>query len=285
MDPEKVTVTIVPSTGEDGALSVEDGMRQILDFFALLAAAGGEDASSISWQLVDVSMKSPLRATAVAVPRVSGVEAAPIARTEKLRLARSLDEIVRSNRVPDWMRGESLDRAKSFLMRNTNGVGRTEIQFYQDAPLATIVHGDAIAAIGAIQESENERIDTELHVPPWTEFGTIEGNVKSTTAYYGKPAIIVRERITGDDIVCVASSRAVQEGQHHTWAETWANKRVLVTGEIAYSVSGLVARVTAADFEIVDSSPISFNEIADPNFTGGLKPSEYLDSLWSDEVG
>src|ERR1700730_10720068 len=99
MDPESVTVTIVSNTGEDGALSVEDAMCQILDFFALLAAAGGEDAYLVSWPLVDVSMKSPLRATAVAISRVPGIEAAPIARTEKLRLARSLDDIIKSHRV------------------------------------------------------------------------------------------------------------------------------------------------------------------------------------------
>jgi hypothetical protein len=72
---ERVTVTVFSSAGDSGALLVEDAMRQILDFFALLNAAGGDESALISWQLEEISMKSPLRATAVAVSRQPGIEA------------------------------------------------------------------------------------------------------------------------------------------------------------------------------------------------------------------
>ena len=64
MAPERVTISIVSSAGEDGPLTVDDATRQILDFFEMLSAAGGEDGKLISWRLVSVSMRSPLSVTA-----------------------------------------------------------------------------------------------------------------------------------------------------------------------------------------------------------------------------
>lgn len=282
--PETITVTIVSSAGEEAALLVNDAMRQILDVFSLLSAAGGEDGSLISWQLIDISMKSPLRVTAAAVQRVPGVEVAPIARREKLRLADSLDDIVRSARVPDWIAGEALTRTKSLFERNTNGIGRTEIQFNEDAPTSTISHIEALRAVRIVEAAESSRAAESVE-QPWIEYGTIEGTVRDTTTKYGNPVIIIRDSTSGEEITCFASEIAISDGSKHTWAETWANKRVLVTGQITYRGNGTVSKITSADFELVDSSPMKFEDISDPNFTNGLTPSEYIRSIWSNDGG
>ena len=96
MAPERVTVTISSSAGESEPLTVTDAMRQILDFFDLLATAGGKDGNLISWQLVAISMNSPLKATAQAISRVPGVLAEPIARREKAAVRHSLESAIRT---------------------------------------------------------------------------------------------------------------------------------------------------------------------------------------------
>lgn len=46
-----------------------------------------------------------------------------------------------------------------------------------------------------------------------------------------------------------------------------------------------IRRVNAMNIQSVHSRPVSFSDIADPNFTGGLPIREYLRHLWDDEVG
>jgi hypothetical protein len=279
---ERVTVTVVSSAGDSGALLVEDAMRQILDFFALLNAAGGDESALISWQLEEISMKSPLRATAVAVSRQPGIEASSIARREKALLSHSLDEVIRGPKIPDWLYGEPLSHAKSIFQRNIEGIGRTEIDFYNDNAKSVINQPDALSGANAIERSEIERRHIDELSFPSVEFGTIEGNVKDITSRYGNPAIVVRNRITGEDVTCFPSEHVV--GASHTWSEAWENKRILVSGEISYRSDGKIMKVSSADFELVDYAPVRFDKIADPTFTGGLTPSEYLDRLWSGDA-
>jgi len=138
MAPERITVTITSSIGEDAPLTVNDAMRQILDFFGLLSAAGGDEASLIAWQLVDISMHSPLRATAEAVPTTPGVIVEPIARREKFALAVSIEALVTKSAIPSWMDRPARDRAKALFARNTNGIGRTDILLEEGVPVLTI---------------------------------------------------------------------------------------------------------------------------------------------------
>jgi hypothetical protein len=280
--PERVTVTVVSSAGDSGALLVVDAMRQILDFFAFLSAAGGDESSLIAWQLEEISMNSPLRATAVAVSTQPGIDASPIARREKALVSHSLDEIIKSEIVPDWLSGEPLQRASAILKRNIEGIGRTEIDYHNDNVRSIINQSDAVAASRTIERSELEHSTIDKIYFPNVEFGTLDGNVKDITSRYGNPAVIIRNRATGEDVTCFPSNDVV--GTSHTWAEAWENKRVLVTGEISYRRDGKIMKISSADFELVDASPLRFERIADPTFTGGLTPSEYLDRLWSGDA-
>ena len=99
--------------------------------------------------------------------------------------------------------------------------------------------------------------------------------------YYTHPAVVIKDRNTGELVVCVASQSAISQGTQHTWAETWANKRVLVSGELHYNADDIVYRVASADFEIVDGASIKLHDIYDPKFTNGLSPKQYIQQLWS----
>jgi hypothetical protein len=41
----------------------------------------------------------------------------------------------------------------------------------------------------------------------------------------------------------------------------------------------------AISIQLIDPISIQYHGIADPNFTGGLSPAEYLDKLWEGDIG
>jgi len=69
----RITVTVESSLGEDGPLTVEDGLGQILDFFDLMTVAGDHFTQGVGWSLVSVTKNSPLMATAEAFSTHPGV--------------------------------------------------------------------------------------------------------------------------------------------------------------------------------------------------------------------
>ncbi len=58
-----------------------------------------------------------------------------------------------------------------------------------------------------------------------------------------------------------------------------------MTGEISYRSDGSILRIQATDMLPVDTRSLDYADIADPNFTGGLAPAEYVKALWEEEVG
>jgi hypothetical protein len=65
---ERVSITVESSLEHGGDLTVQDAMRQVLDFFDVVASAANDDArSGISWRLVSATTNSPYTAIAEAV--------------------------------------------------------------------------------------------------------------------------------------------------------------------------------------------------------------------------
>ena len=286
MAPERVTVTIRSSFGEDAPLTVQDATRQLLDFFELLSAAGGEGGDVISWRLVSVSLESPLTATAEAFSTAPDVPPEPIARIEKAQLASTLRGIMEGH-TPDWMGSATLARARRFFERNLNGIGRTDVKFDDETPLVIIAERGARVAVSVLAKTEQPR-ELPAHGEDLSrsEIGSVEGDIIELTTYYGQPAIRLRERLHGWDIPCVLSTTLAERiGHDHDWLEVWGGRRVQVSGEIIFGLDGRIRRVNAMNIQSVHSRPVSFSDIADPNFTGGLPIREYLRHLWDDEVG
>ncbi|MGF3022041.1 hypothetical protein ACQVP2_04325 [Methylobacterium aquaticum] len=286
MDSEKVTVTVQSSAGEETPLLVGDAMRQILDFFELLNFAGGSEGELIAWEVISVSMNSPLTITARAVPRSSGVDATSIARREKANIAYSFSDIIKGERIPDWMNDDARDRAKSFLKRNTNGVGRTDIVLYENSKPLVINPTAAGQAFKNIERYEKSIVpiifENDLSR---VEYGSIEAKLKSLTSWYDKPAIVVKERLSKRDITCVLRPEVAHEiGKTHSWIEIWAGKRALISGRLNFQKEGRLQLVSADNIEIIDQKPKRFEDIADPDFTGGLEIRDYLNQLWGDDI-
>lgn len=284
MAHERVTVTISSSAGEDTPLTVEDAMRQILDFFALLSAAGGEDQDKVAWRLVSISMNSPLRATAEAFPTVPGIPAEPIARREKEALIRAFIDL-EQRQIPEWMDRPARDRARALLARNTEGIARTDVDFYVGENVVSIVPRLARNAIEGIAEAEDQVKPTQEDLSR-TEIGSFEAYVIGLTTHYGKPAVEVREKRGDGSVKCPLSAELAERiGQQHRWAEVWNNQRVLVSGRITFRKDGRVGGADVFDIIPVTAVPIGIDAIADPNFTGGLEPETYIRSLWGADIG
>lgn len=281
MPPERVTITIRPSTSDEGPLTVEDGMRQILDFFELLRILQGDNEGSVvQWRLVRVRKESPLEATAEAFATVPGVAAEVIARHAKTRAAHSLRALAEGKEV-QGLEPRARAKAQSLMERNLNGIGET-IYGLTGEPIA-IVERHARAALRAIRQTEL----TEQAAAPdlqRKEIGSIEGSLAEITSWRGQPAVRVRERLSGKEVMCVLSQElASRTGPGHAWLEAWEGRRVLVMGEISYAKDGLPARVDAEDLKEIDAPVVNYQDIADPSFTNGLSPEEHIRRLWSDE--
>jgi hypothetical protein len=284
MTPERVTVTIRSSTGEEAPLTVQDAMRQILDFFDLLSAAGGEEGKVVSWRLIAVSMTSPLSATAQAFSDAPGILAETVARREKNQLSNLFREITEQGDVPDWMDDATRAKARAFFNRNLNGIGRTDIKFDEEAPLTVIVERSARTAISAFERSERVEAEDDLSR---SEIGSVEGNVIRLETYHGQPAIRLQERLHGWQFPCVLSPPLADHiGHQHDWAEVWTGRRVQVSGQILFRAAGHIGRVYATEIKLIDERRLTYADISDPNFTNGLSARDYLNQLWEeDEVG
>jgi hypothetical protein len=284
MAPERVTISIVSSAGEDAPLTVDDATRQILDFFEMLSAGVGEEGKLVSWRLVQVSMESPLSITAESFSDVPGIVAEEIARREKAFLSSWVQSATKSGRVPEGLPQPVRRRAQSFFERNTTRIGRTAIKLDDQAPPIIIDERTARAAISALESQPPD--EEALPDLTRTEVGSIEGYVLEAITYYGRPAVRIRERITGAEVVCVFSDDLAERiGSEHDWRDVWHGRRVLVLGEISYRQDGVIIRVRATDMINVDAQPLSYADVADPNFTGGLSPADYIRTLWEEEVG
>lgn len=282
MAPETVTVTITSSMGDDAPLTVHDAMHQILDFFGLLSEAGGDESGSISWQLVSVSMKSPLSATAQAFPTFDGAPVTRVARAEKEKLLHGLQGLTTGEHIPEWMSPKTRSVARRFFDRVTNGIGRVDVQVDDVSPLTIIVSKGARTAVSVLDHYERESIETEEDLSR-TEYGSIEGDIEAATTYRGNPAIKLQERLSGASVNCIfRPDLADKVGRDHSWSEVWSGRRVLVVGEIAYKADGTVQRVEAWDVRVVAPEQ---SDYFDPNFTSGKNVSEYLASLWDEKIG
>ncbi|MGH9438403.1 MAG: hypothetical protein ACRD22_11020 [Terriglobia bacterium] len=256
-------------------------MGQILDFFEMLSAAAGDDGKLISWRLVSISMESPVSATAESFSDIPGVPVNEIAQREKATLAKSIEDLTARRPPPSRMRRPMRRHAQAFFERNTRSIGRTVINFDDAKPLTVIVDKTARDAALVLKAASPPISDLSR-----MEAGSIEGYVAQASRFYGRPAVGIRELLTNTIVTCVFSEELAERiGVEHNWRDIWRGRRVLVSGNIVYRQDGAITRVIATDMVKIEAQPLGYADIADPNFTGGLRPADYLNELWEDEVG
>jgi hypothetical protein len=279
MATERVTIEVESNIGEDGPLTVLDTMHQFIDAFELLSAAIAQEpgGDKVRWRLESLSKNSPARATAVAYSADPTIIVAPLVHSGKRRFSHGIEALV-AGEVAPWLRSHSR-AAKELLRRNLNGVGRTVFDLEDDAPRTILVERFARSGLEALERADAPERDRSR-----SEFGTIDAHVAEAKTYNGKPAIYVRERLSGRVIPCVLSDQlAERAGSTHSWTDAWNGKRVRIKGELFYDRAGLLNRISARDLSDVEPASVSLRELRDIDLLEGRDPVEHVRRLWDDD--
>lgn len=284
-DPTQVTVIVRPSAAHPDVLSVQDAMRQVLDFFDLLTPEE-TDGGGLVWNLTLASTNSPLTVVGEAVSTNPQVDVTVVARLQRQAVAEQLRSFTAGQRPARTVSKRRRETYRRIFNRNTNGIGRTDAIL--DAPSAPILITPtiAVAGISALAEEEREFDALVLDDRGREEVGSIEGQLLEVGTDYNQPAILVRERKTGADIWCrVDAALKHKISEESRFEDVWDRKRVIVRGRIYFNSMGSIVRVRATSVATVAPRQMTIHDIKDNNFTGGLSVNEYLDRLREGDLG
>lgn len=278
MATERVTIQVESNIGEDGPLTVMDTLHQFMDAFELLAAAVAQEAGGekIKWRLEKLSKNSPATAVAVAYSVDPAVVVGPLVYHGKRRLSSAIEGLG-SGDVAPWLRDKSA-LAKSLFRRNLNGIGRTIFDFDDDAPRTVLVEKNARRALKSIETYESKKDEEDRSR---SEFGSLDAYVAEAKTYHGRPAIYVKDRLSGRIVPCVLNDRlAEQVGQTHSWQDAWSGKRVRVKGQLFFDKSGQISRVSATNLVDITPRQVELRKLQELNILDGKTPVEHLDDAW-----
>lgn len=284
---ERVTITVESRPEHGDVLTVQDAMRQVLDFIEVVVAAASDDVrAKIGWRLVSATTKSPFTAVAEAF----SIDADwPVidqyAREAKSRVDTAFRVVSDTGELPDWLDDLGRDRFERIFERNLNGVGRTSCSLDDGATPIVIVERRARQTLEKMQQVEAQR---SAAVPDLSgeELGSLDGYVLDATTHRGRPAFHIRDRLTDQRIICVIPADIAEIiGKQHDWRDIWGRERVRVSGKINRNVAGEITIITANTVTEIKPAAFTINEAADPNITGGKGVREYLDEAWDGTVG
>jgi hypothetical protein len=281
-----LTITVHPAPLSGEYLTVADAMRQVLDIVEALeqteTSQGG--ARQIVWRLTDAHTNSP-PFTVVAEPYPTHPSLS--VSLEANRLASSFVGEIRNLLHGDVPEGIDLDAGKLVrraLERNLNGIGKTEIQL-ADEPPVSIVPQSAKAALIALDRLQIER---EAARVDWsrTEYGSVEGEVLGLTRWNGRPAVVIRERLSGETFTGVLSAELAEKvGAAHTWIEAWAERRVLVTGALHFNADSVLKRADLEDLQGLEWTDVPLIEARKVDLLEGRSVREHLDAVRGEDRG
>ena len=223
-----------------------DSLRQLL---ALVDALPNGDGK-FDWRLVSVSLNSPLRASLKAYDSVgdevdgSIVEKAVEAAYDVLDATNDNDPIAATEAL-----GLADQKKLKALLSNLKGTSGSFT--------VTLPTGRA----RTFRAQQAERVLTILAAPPkprGEEYGSVEGEIVEVVRYYGKPALRIRNGLTGETITCVFTPEIAKEiGVEHTLDEVWGGRRVSVGGLIRFDANRRPATIEADRLRTLKSDKVS----------------------------
>lgn len=260
-------------------------MRQVLDTLELLEkAAPADDPGRVIWRLARASTNSPFTVVAASGSLDPTVSVALLASEQAVRFRTGVRELIEHGTRPAWMDAAALSTAKRLFDRNLNGVGRTDFAF----PEGDVILITRAEAMRATLNVDQVIIRERLRIEDWsrTEYGSVEGQIVAARTHYSKPALVLKERLSGARVTCLlAADLAERLGPDRHLSDVWQGRRVLVSGALLYGEEGHLAKIEAEDLEEVREEAVDLNEIRALGLAGGLLPAEYLARRGEDEVG
>ncbi len=234
---------------------------------------------NVVWKLVSVSMNSPFGATAEAISYDPIINIDEAAGRQKSKLKRGMESVLKGVIPEEWTSDEGRKIVDRVLSRNKDGIGKTCIivDFAKESKPIEVTPQLAISARSEIHKSPFYLVAEEM---PHRELGSIDGYLIAVGSHYGKPAIQVKDRLTGEEIWCRVPDETVNSiSKAMVLDDIWKHKRVTVSGSIQYEKNGTIGRIYDAQIELMVTKEISLDEVRDASFTQGISPSEYLTKL------
>jgi hypothetical protein len=274
-----VRIVIRPSGAHPDFLTIRDAVDQVRDIFEL----SENDDPRVAWKLVSATTNTPLTISAEIVamePDITPGELAAIAAERTKVMKEGFVALERGAIIPAWSSGPKSGTLRRLLHRSLNGVGTTDVQINDESGLETLTPKAAELALRAFDAAHPETDRTR------SEVGSIEGEYVELSSYYGRPAIKLLERKTGDDVWCRVSEADLERFSDRVKAaDVWRRKRVRARGTIFYSSDGSIRHVDARDVQLIDVPYVGVEDVRDTGFTGGLTVSEYLNRLRDGNLG
>jgi hypothetical protein len=268
--------------GTDAPL-VQDLLNQIGDFFDILngvsSSIAGDDRPRFEWRITDATHNSPLAFVATAFASDAFPDAEILAATTTKVVASGLDSLIQGRvERPPYFTNNVLEAAHRFTQRFAAGIGETSIDAEDGSPILVITPRTASAAVRSIAI-----VLEEPHIKAYREFGTIEGHIQNVGADgWGRPFIVVRDRITGDDIKCFVTGEAHHQLETEPVAKVvWRNLRVEAEGTLYYRSLGRLSRAEVSQLRFMRSNVVlpHFADIIDRTLTAGKRTEEYLSEV------
>lgn len=282
MGNKSISITVHPSTIKNEYLTVEDAMRQVLDMIETIERTENakESDRKIVWRLTEAHTNSPpFTVTAEAFskdPNISVVfEATRVLEHVKEDMNRLF-----SGESARWIDGSSAKSLAKLLARNLNGISHTEVLF-DGQPAISISPSKAKPALRVLERVTEPETDYAR-----TEMGSIECEVIGLMRHYNSPALQVKERLSGDKIICILSDDLASEiGPRHSWLEAWQGQTHRFSGVLVFDKGGSLRRVNASRHEEISWKKVDFEALRGVDIIGENSIQEHLDEFWGYKNG
>ena len=275
-------ITVEPSATHPDVLNIRDAMQHVLDFFEILT---DHDNVNVVWNLTAASINSPFVVEGAPVDLRTKAAAFSAVEAHVRIIERTFNGFVTGDPLDHDFPNEKIKCAERLLERNTNGIGRTEYDFGNDAPVVAIEPRIAQRSLTVIRREPDILHDYLFGTFARREVGSIQGNIIEIGTHYDKPAVHVREHSTDRGIWCQVDEQALGEVERMiTAGDVWQHRRVTVRGELSYDSCGQLVRIYGGRVNYIDEKKVALEELFDSEFTEGLPAHEYLERLRENEL-
>ncbi len=279
--PIKITVKGSNNHGDD-APTVEDLLTQIQDYVSILRevedALAKDGAEQIVWRVTDVMKNSPLTFEVTPYAKTYGMNIDARAEKVVIATAAGFKRLTDTCDRPMYFTEKVINKAEKIYGRVTNGLSETSVNFseYEGAPNFKATPNIAHKSVAQIKDLKNPADS------PHRELGSLEGFInKIELDGFGRPIVWLRSRLDGQTVKCISSDGGLDRIGHFEVDEVLRGLRIQVHGMINYKDLEHIATIDVEAVHVFepDENLPNFDSIVDPEFTGGLESSAYLEAL------
>lgn len=274
--PVRLTIKGAGDVG-DNAPTVEDLLGQVSDFVEILKgvekALGDENGTQIVWRVTDAERKNPITFELTPTPINPALfiddRAANIERITRAGLTALRNGETR----PAYFTDDTLAKARRMYSRVRNGLADTVIEAPDDSAELVVIDSDVATNV----ERAFDLLKSAAPIP-YREIGSVEGFVsKAELDGMGRAVLRFWARTNGAEVKAIATGDAFKQLEELRLSDVWHGVRVRVYGMISYKSLGVISGLSATGIEVLDRAKLpGFDDIIDPNFTGGLSAEKYL---------